>query len=80
MLRAMQTSIAVGQSRLEEMKSYVRQEVARLFRGRTERGQRMSRQNAAPLASGVIQTTFQVFEECLLCRSPVLPRRFGYSF
>jgi hypothetical protein len=59
------SSIAEGQSRLEDMKAYVRQEVARLFRARAERGQRMSRQNAASLASGVLQTTFEVFEEYL---------------
>jgi hypothetical protein len=58
-------SIAAGQSRLEEMKSYVRQEIARLFRVRGERGQRMSRKNAASLASGVIEMTFEIFEEYL---------------
>ncbi len=58
-------TLADGQSRLEDMKAYVRQEVARLFRARFDRGQRLSRQNAASLASGVIQSTFDVFEEYL---------------
>jgi hypothetical protein len=58
-------SIAEGTARLEGMKAYVRQEVARLFRVRAERGQRMTRQNAASLAAGVMQTTFEVFEEYL---------------
>lgn len=58
-------TIAVGQSRLEDMKAFVRQEVARLFRARADRGQRLSRQNAASLAAGVIQSTFDVFEEYL---------------
>lgn len=58
-------TIAVGQSRLEDMKAFVRQEVARLFRARTDRGQRLSRQNAASLAAGVIQSAFDVFEEYL---------------
>jgi hypothetical protein len=56
---------AEGQARLEDMKTYVRQEVARIFRARSDRGQRMTRQNAASLASGVLQTTFEVFEEYL---------------
>lgn len=58
-------SYAVGQSRLEEMKAFVRQEVALIFRTRASGGQRMSRQNAASLAAGVIQSTFYVFEEYL---------------
>lgn len=58
-------TFAVGQSRIEDMKAYVRQEVARLFRARSDRGQRLSRQNAASLAAGVIQSTFDVFEEYL---------------
>lgn len=47
------------------MKAYVRQEVARLFRARSDRGQRLTRQNASSLAAGVIQSTFEVFEEYL---------------
>lgn len=58
-------TLAEGQSRLEDMKAYVRQEVALIFRTRTDRGQRMSQQNAASLAAGVIQSTFYVFEEYL---------------
>ncbi len=58
-------TLAEGQSRLEDMKAYVRQEVARLFRARSDGGQRLSRQNAASMASGVIQSTFDVFEEYL---------------
>lgn len=58
-------TIADGQSLLEGMKAYVRQEVARVFRVRADRGQRLSRQNASSLAAGVIQSTFEVFEEYL---------------
>lgn len=58
-------NIIEGQSRLEGMKAFVRQEVARLFRVRADRGQRLSRQNASSLAAGVIQSTFEVFEEYL---------------
>lgn len=59
------SSIADGQARLEDMKAYIRQEVARLFRTRSDRGQRMTRQNAASMAAGVIQSVFNVFEEYL---------------
>lgn len=58
-------SVADGQTRLEDMKAYIRQEVARLFRVRRDRGQRMTRQNAASMVAGVIQSVFNVFEEYL---------------
>lgn len=53
---------AVGVARLEEMKAYIRQEVARAFRTRSERGQRLTRQNASSLVAGVLESTFEVFE------------------
>lgn len=58
-------TMAEGQKRLEDMKAYIRQEVALIFRTRADRGQRMTRQNAASLAAGVIQSTFAIFEEYL---------------
>lgn len=58
-------SFADGQARLEDMKAYIRQEVAHLFRARRDRGQRMTTQNAASLAAGVIQSVFHIFEEYL---------------
>jgi hypothetical protein len=58
-------SAAVGVARLEEMKAYVRQEVARCFRAREALGERMNKQNAAALASTVLRDTFEVFESYL---------------
>lgn len=58
-------TMAEGQKRLEDMKAYIRQEVALIFRTRSDRGQRMTRQNAASLTAGVIQSTFDIFEEYL---------------
>lgn len=59
------SSVAEGQSRLDQMKDYIRQQVALAFRTRSDRGQRLSRQNAASLSAGVIQSTYEVFEEYL---------------
>lgn len=53
---------AEGVTRLEQMKAYIRQEVARAFRAREARGERMTRQNAGALASAVLRDTFEVFE------------------
>lgn len=53
---------ADGVARLEGMKAYIRQEVARAFRTRSERGQRLTRQNASSLVAGVLESTFEVFE------------------
>jgi hypothetical protein len=50
---------------LEHMKDYVRQEVARCFRARSDRGQRLGRQGAATLAASVLRDTFEVFESYL---------------
>lgn len=54
---------AEGMQRLEEMKAYIRQEVARCFRARATRGQSFTRHNAASLAAEVLRDTFNVFEE-----------------
>jgi hypothetical protein len=54
-------SYAEGVERLQEMKSYVRQEVARAFRVR--RGaQPMNRQNAASMSDAILRDTFDIFE------------------
>jgi hypothetical protein len=58
-------SAAAGIRRLEEMKAYVRQEVARCFRARKEAGQQMTRQNASALSSQILRDTFEVFESYL---------------
>ena len=54
---------AEGMRRLEEIKAYVRQEVARCFRSRASNGETLTRQNAASLTAAVLRDTFQVFEE-----------------
>lgn len=57
-------SYAEGVERLQEIKSYVRQEVARAFRAR--RGaQPMSRQNAASMSDAILRDTFDIFESYL---------------
>lgn len=56
---------AQGVDRLEEMKAYVRQEVARAFRARVNIGQTMNRQVAASLASDIVRDTFEIFESYL---------------
>lgn len=56
---------AQGVDRLEEMKSYVRQEVARAFRARATVGQTMNRQVATALANDIIRDTFEIFESYL---------------
>ncbi len=56
---------ATATRRLEQVKEYVRQEVARCFRARSDRGQRLSRQGAATLAASVLRDTFEVFESYL---------------
>ncbi|TIO04077.1 MAG: hypothetical protein E5X88_33405 [Mesorhizobium sp.] len=57
-------SYAEGVERLQDMKSYVRQEVARAFRAR--RGtQPMSRQNAASMSDAILRDTFDIFESYL---------------
>lgn len=56
---------ATATRRLEQVKDYVRQEVARCFRARSDRGQRLSRQGAATLAASVLRDTFEVFESYL---------------
>lgn len=54
---------AEGIQRLEEMKEFIHQEVARLFRTRAEKGQKLTRKNAASLTAAVLSDTFKVFEE-----------------
>lgn len=54
-----------GVKRLEQMKSYIRQEVARSFRAREGKGEHMNRQNAVELTSAVLRDTFEVFESYL---------------
>lgn len=56
---------AQGVDRLEEMKAYVRQEVARAFRARANIGQTMDRQVAASLSNDIIRDTFEIFESYL---------------
>ena len=56
---------ADGVQRLEEMKAYVKQEVARCFRAREKNGEAMTRQNAAVLASTILRDTFEIFESYL---------------
>jgi hypothetical protein len=56
---------ATGVARLEEMKAYVRQEVARCFRAHEAAGERLDRQNAAALSSAVLRDTFEIFESYL---------------
>jgi hypothetical protein len=53
---------AEGVNRLEDMKAYVRQEVARTFRERAGNGQSFTRDNAAALTAEVLRDTFDVFE------------------
>jgi hypothetical protein len=56
---------AEGVVRLDEMKAYVRQEVAARFRARAGTGQPMTRQTAAALSSAVLRDTFDIFESYL---------------
>jgi hypothetical protein len=56
---------AEGVQRLEEMKAYIRQEVARCFRAREQVGQTMTRQNAATLSNDILRDTFEIFESYL---------------
>ncbi len=56
-------SPAEGMQRLEEMKSYVRQEVGRCFRARKDSSQGLTRKTAASLTASVIRDTLLVFEE-----------------
>jgi hypothetical protein len=53
---------AEGITRLEDIKAYVRQEVARAFRARALSGQTLTRGNAAALTAEVLRDTFYVFE------------------
>lgn len=55
---------AEGVERLQEMKAYVRQEVARAFRARQSTGP-MTRQNAAALSNSILRDTFDIFESYL---------------
>lgn len=55
---------AEGVDRLQEMKAYVRQEVARAFRTRRNAGP-MTRQNAAVVSSAIMRDTFDIFESYL---------------
>ena len=56
---------ATGVARLEEMKAYVRQEIARAFRARAANGERLNNSNAATLTSNVLRDAFEVFESYL---------------
>lgn len=56
---------ADGVQRLEEMKAYIRQEVARCFRAQEQMGQTMTRPNAAELAKDILRDTFEIFESYL---------------
>lgn len=56
---------AEGAARLEEIKAFVRQEVARAFRARAENAGPMTRQNAAAMSSAILRDTFSIFESYL---------------
>lgn len=58
-------SAKVGQQRLEEMQSYVREELARRYAERRALSGSLNRQTAAQLGRDVIQDTFDVFESYL---------------
>jgi hypothetical protein len=58
-------SAKVGQQRLEEMQSYVREELAGRYEERRALNGTLDRQAAAQLARDVIQDTFDVFESYL---------------
>lgn len=55
----------VGQQRLEEMQTYVREELARRYAARRALSGTLDRQAAAQLGRDVIQDTFDVFESYL---------------
>lgn len=57
-------SYSEGVERLQEMKSYVRQEVARAFRAQRA-SQPMTRQNAASMSDAILHGTFEIFESYL---------------
>ncbi len=57
-------SYADGVDRLQEMKAYVRQEVARAFRARRA-SQAVNRLNAASISAAVLNDTFEIFESYL---------------
>lgn len=57
-------SYSEGVERLQEMKSYVRQEVARAFRVQRA-SQPMNRQNAASMSDAILRDTFEIFESYL---------------
>jgi hypothetical protein len=59
------TSYSAGVDRLEEMKAYIRQAVARAIRARREIGQTLNRSNTASLANEVLRDTFEIFESYL---------------
>lgn len=56
-------SYAEGMRRLEQIERYVREKVSAQFRSREDQGQRLTRQSAEGLSRGVIEDTFEVFEE-----------------
>lgn len=56
-------TFAEGTRRLEQIKAYVPEEVARCFRAWAERGHRPTRENAASLAAAVLGDVFDIFEE-----------------
>ncbi|WP_352765316.1 Qat anti-phage system associated protein QatB [Mesorhizobium sp. M0847] len=57
-------SYSEGVERLQEMKSYVRQEVARAFRAQRA-AQPMNRQNATAMSNAILRGTFEIFESYL---------------
>ncbi|MDX8508619.1 Qat anti-phage system associated protein QatB [Mesorhizobium captivum] len=57
-------SYSEGVERLQEMKSYVRQEVARAFRVQRA-SQPMNRQNAVSISDAILRDTFEIFESYL---------------
>jgi hypothetical protein len=59
--KAPDTATAV--SRLEDIKSYVRESVSASFRATRDAGQRMTRRAAASIAHKVLEDTFQVFAD-----------------
>lgn len=54
---------AEGVRRLEQVERYVREKVSAQFRAREDKGERLTRQSAESLCRGVVEDTFEIFEE-----------------
>lgn len=58
-------TFADGYRRLEQVKAFVRQEIARRFRARSDIGDRLTRASATRVTNSVLRDTFDVFEAYL---------------